>query len=188
MYCNYCGKHNPEGSKFCKNCGEKLVKMTEVEADKKHEETKVKSMLSREKKKNNYTHWLLWWIVDKDELAWQVRNYETLNIWHASRKIATLALLFSCLLTTILILFANWDSSASIDVILMLIIAFFIYKGHRWAMIAAMIYWTFAKFYGMYLSYSAGSTPNPLLAILWWTLYMHAFYVAYKVEQFRRDK
>src|SRR6266567_3338251 len=25
MYCNNCGKHNPEDSKFCKHCGEKIA-------------------------------------------------------------------------------------------------------------------------------------------------------------------
>jgi hypothetical protein len=27
MYCNNCGKHNPEGSKFCKYCGAKIIKL-----------------------------------------------------------------------------------------------------------------------------------------------------------------
>ena len=29
MYCNNCGKHNPENSKFCKSCGSKIINMSE---------------------------------------------------------------------------------------------------------------------------------------------------------------
>lgn len=188
MYCNNCGKHNPEDSKFCKSCGEKLVKISEQEADLKQGVTKEELTPSTDKKKNNYSHWLLWWMVDKDEITRQVHGYNTLDIWHASRKIAALALLFSSALTVILVLFANWDSSSLIDVLLMLVIAFFIYKGHRWAMVVAMIYWTYAKLYGLFTSYSSGSTPSPIVAIIWWAIFMHAFFEAYKVEQARRKK
>ena len=30
MYCNNCGKHNPEDSKFCQNCGSAIVRVTDV--------------------------------------------------------------------------------------------------------------------------------------------------------------
>lgn len=188
MYCNNCSKHNPEDSKFCKSCGQKLEKVSEQEVDTKQDVTKEEHTPSTDKKKNNYSHWLLWWITDKDEITRQVHGYNTLDIWHASRKIAALALLFSSALTVILVLFANWDSSSLIDVLLMLVIAFFIYKGHRWAMIVAMVYWTYAKFYGLFTSYSSGSTPSPIVAILWWAIFMHAFFEAYKVEQVRMKK
>ena len=29
MYCNNCGTYNPEGAKFCKNCGHELNKKAE---------------------------------------------------------------------------------------------------------------------------------------------------------------
>ncbi len=41
MYCNNCGKHNHENSKFCQYCGTKLVKQVDdEEKSKKEEETK----------------------------------------------------------------------------------------------------------------------------------------------------
>ena len=54
MYCNNCGKHNPEDSKFCKSCGEKLVKISEQEADLKQGVTKEELTPSTDKTKNNY--------------------------------------------------------------------------------------------------------------------------------------
>lgn len=188
MYCNNCGKHNPEDSKFCKSCGKELVKISDSKKNTQDEKKQDESVIHTGKKKNNYSYWLLWWMLDKDELTRQVHGYKTLDIWHASRKIAAVALWFSSALTILLILFANWDSSALLDVALMLFVSFFIYRGYRWAMIAAMIYWTFAKFYGLFESYGAGSTPSPFVAIIWWAIFMHAFYEAYKVEQLRRAK
>ncbi len=201
MYCNNCGKHNPEDSKFCQSCGAKMIKASDEhkpENVKEHESVeKVKEISSTEgikpskvKKKNNYTHWIFWWILDKDVLERQVKEYKTLSVWYASRKIAAIALLFSSVLTILLVMFANWDSSSLIDVVLMLFIAFFVYRGHRWAMIMAMLYWTYAKFYGLYASYSSTSTTHtsPIIAIVWWAIYMHAFYEAFKVEQLRRKE
>lgn len=201
MYCNNCGKHNPEDSKFCQSCGAKMIKVSEghkPENVKEHESVgSVKEASSAEaiipskvKKKGNYTHWIFWWILDKDALERQVKEYKNLSVWYASRKIAAIALLFSSLVTILMVTFTNYDSSALIDVALMLILAFFIYRGHRWALVLAMIYWTYAKFYGLYASYSITSTSHtsPIIAILWWAIYMHAFYEAFKVEQLRRKE
>jgi hypothetical protein len=53
------------------------------------------------------------------------------------------------------------------------------FKGHRWAMIGAMILWTFEK------GYSLVSGINPFMTILWWSIYMHIFWESYKVEAMR---
>lgn len=45
MYCNKCGSENPQGAKFCRNCGhelknsEKTVKATVIENDTGEEKT-----------------------------------------------------------------------------------------------------------------------------------------------------
>lgn len=200
MYCNNCGKHNPEGSKFCQSCGAKMVKVsdnTKVEDVKEqqpnNEDKKIVENTSNStnaKKKSSYTHWLLWWILDKNELEKQVKEYKTLGIWHSARKISALLLLFSSIITIGMVAFFNYDSSSLIDVAMMLVLAFFIYRGHRWAMILAMLYWTYAKFYGLYTSYSSGSTvhTNGIVVIIWWATYMHAFWEAFKVEQLKRKE
>ncbi len=140
------------------------------------------------KKKNNYTHWLFWWVLDEDELDKQVREYKDLDIWHSVRKISALLLLFVAAITICGIFFNWFDSSAWADVVVALIIAFFVYRGHRWAMIAAMLFWTFEKLYFVYTNYSTSTTlqTSPIVQIIWWTVFMHVFYEAFKVEQLRR--
>lgn len=56
MYCNNCGKHNPEDSKFCKHCGAEIVKVlaehkvaevkTEAKSSKIETDKKTKAGLS----------------------------------------------------------------------------------------------------------------------------------------------
>jgi len=74
------------------------------------------------------------------------------------------------------------------DVILVLVLAFFIYRGKKWAMVATMIYWTISK--GLQVvsgfsveDFSAGST---IMIVLWWALFMGFFWRAYQVEKERK--
>jgi len=141
------------------------------------------------KKSQSIFGWLLWWQLDKDELQRQVKEYETLKIYQSARGISLLFLLFSAVATTGFILFLNLDSSNFLDIFLFLILGFFIYKGHRWAMIGAMLLWTFEKLY-MFIEQSSTIIGNPsftriFLPLLWWATYMHAFYFAFKVEGLR---
>src|SRR5260221_10131905 len=52
MYCNECGKHNPEDSKFCQSCGAKIVKVSEHKTD---NHTHIESSSSVTENKNT-TH------------------------------------------------------------------------------------------------------------------------------------
>jgi ribosomal protein S27AE len=141
------------------------------------------------KKKNNTLGWLLWWKIDKEEIERQIKGYKTFKVTESARGQSTLLLLFSVILTVGLVLFANYDSASLFDAGLMLIIAFFVYRGHRWAMIGALLYWTFAKSYAIYTTVNTNGSGNILLDIVWWVLYMHVFYLAYKVEGLRlKDK
>jgi hypothetical protein len=77
------------------------------------------------------------------------------------------------------------DEWAFADVGLELFFAVFIYRGHKWAMIGAMIFWTIEKL--VQIS-SALQSPHPnsaVMAVVWWTLYMHAFYLAFRTERER---
>ncbi len=145
-----------------------------------------------EKPKNNWLSWFLWWQVDNDELQRQVNHYETLKMYQSARGISTILLLLSAGLTSIFILFLNMSPSGFFDVFLFLLLAYFVFKGHRWAMIAAMILWTTEKLFIFLAQYQmpSSSLPHtgPIVSLLWWAVYMHAFYLAYRVEKLRAQK
>jgi lysylphosphatidylglycerol synthetase-like protein (DUF2156 family) len=138
-----------------------------------------------EKKKNKAILWLLWWMLDKDVLDKQVEGYNNLSVGRASRKVAALLLIFSSIVTTVFVMFSVFSMYALIDVVLMLAIAFFVYRGHRWAMMLAMLYWTCAKLSMICTNFSVVTL---LSSIVFWTIYMHVFYESFKVEQLRREK
>lgn len=60
MYCNKCGKHNPEGSKFCKHCGAEIIKVSAEYKDDNLAQSEVKPSIteSTEKAKPGFTGWL----------------------------------------------------------------------------------------------------------------------------------
>jgi hypothetical protein len=136
-----------------------------------------------EQKKNNGLNWLLWWQVDQDELKQQVTEYNTLGITKSSRGVAALCLLFSVVVTSVLILLNLLNVAAFIDVSLFALFAFFIHKGHKWAMIGAMILWSVEKLFMI-----VSGEGSPFISLIWWTTYMHAFWMAFKVEQAREKK
>lgn len=123
--------------------------------------------------------WLMWWKIDEGELKKQVDEYENLKITQSSRGQSLLAVAFSSVLTILLVIFLDFDSSSFFDAFLLLALGFFMFKGHRWAMIASMIIWTFEKGYSLFTG------TNPFMAILWWSIYMHIFLDAFRVETIR---
>jgi hypothetical protein len=137
-----------------------------------------------EKKKNNGINWILWWQVDQEELKRQVAEYKKLGITKSARGVAALCLLVSVIITTILIVANFLGAEAFLDVFLLSVLAFFMYKGHKWAMIGAMILWTLEKLYMLLVT----GSNNPVIAFFWWSAYMHAFWTAFKVEQAREKK
>lgn len=66
MYCNKCGKHNPEDSKFCKYCGSKIINVvmenktdnkSQIEVSSSEQENK-KTIQNNEKVKAGLHGWL----------------------------------------------------------------------------------------------------------------------------------
>jgi hypothetical protein len=132
--------------------------------------------------------WLLWWQIPPEELKRQVEQYDTLRYFQSMRGISVLFLSFA--ISTTLLFFVigagGVDAYSLFDVALMAVCATFIWLGHRWAMIAAMALWTLEK-----VSYIADgvSTGNPVGIItqpIWWAVFLHAFYFAFRIEQERR--
>lgn len=171
----------------------KFIKIFSFQIMDHHNETKEHSEKKPVKKANFDLGWILWWQVDEKsaEFQTQVKAYKTLKPWESYREVSFILLILSGVLTTVLVLLSSEDPTAMysfIDVAVLLVIGFFIYKGHRWAMIAAMVLWTYEKGFSLYSQLqdptSAGSFV--VTTLIWWTVYMHTFYLAYCVEQARR--
>jgi hypothetical protein len=104
--------------------------------------------------------------------------------------LSVVCLLFSIVVTLAVTLAGITGAEAYADVALMATLAAFIYRGHRWAMIAAMLLWTLEKGVIAVEGLGVGHLPSVgrlLSSLLWWAIYMHAFYLAYRVEQERRS-
>ncbi len=122
------------------------------------------------------------WKISDAEMKNQVENYKNLKITESYRGISTLLIIGSIVLTLILAVFhVVVFSDAIFGLIIYLPIAFFVWKGHRWAMIAIMILWTFEKGYQIYSGVS-----TPIVPIIWWALFMGYFVNSFKVELARR--
>jgi uncharacterized RDD family membrane protein YckC len=132
------------------------------------------------------SHWFFWWRIDPDELQKQVAEYKTLKSYQSARGISFWCLILSCLVTAGLIITRVFGSDAWVDCVLMMLIAAFVYRGHRWAMIAAMLLWTLEKLDLTFTSLGHGIHVWPIGQIIWWAVYMHAFYLALRVENERK--
>ena len=75
--------------------------------------------------------------------------------------------------------------TAWFDAGLSILIAIFVYLGHRWAILVAMAWWTLEKTLSLVdLEHlNAGAAISQLV---WWCVYMHAFWLAFRVERERR--
>jgi len=125
--------------------------------------------------------------LDEKELKNQIENYNTLSFLKSARKIATASIVFIAIITSIFIMVAWFISDAWIDIILILMIAFFVYRGKKWALITIMIYWTYSKGFQIVSSFSIEnfSIGNIIMPVIWWIIFMGIFYKAYQVERER---
>lgn len=135
-------------------------------------------------KKSGVLGWILWWKVDNEELNRQIEEYDKLGIIHSARGISLLLLIFSAVIQALVIISGNQDFSY-IEVFLFLILGYFVFKGKKWAMVTTMVLWTIEKAYSIYVALSSYSGASTFWAILFWAVYMHYFYLAYKVEKER---
>ena len=122
------------------------------------------------------------WKISDEDMKTQVENYDNLKITQSYRGISALLILGSMILTVLLVKFGIVDYSAVYGSIVYLPIAFFVWKGHRWALISIMILWTFEKGYQLY----ASGGVAPIIPIIWWAIFMGYFVNAFKVELARR--
>src|SRR5579864_2533681 len=139
------------------------------------------------KKKNTSGNWLLWWQIDPAELEPQVEKYDQLNIHQSARGIALLLFVASAVLTALVIELSSHDRWGYLDAGVFLGLGAFIYFGHRWAMILSMILWTGEKAMQLVSMFQTGHFANPIGILIFWGVFMHAMYLAFRVEQSRRQ-
>jgi hypothetical protein len=137
-----------------------------------------------QKPKANYG-WITFWEFNKEEIDNQVNNYTTLKIYKSFKGISFLLLILSSIVSAIFAVtgFAGADYATFIDVAIMLIIGFFVFKGFRWAIVGAIILWTLEK---VIIIFDSGFSASPIIQVLWWAIYLHYFIGALKVENQRK--
>jgi hypothetical protein len=149
--------------------------------------------IEKKKKQLSFWRWFLWWRIDPTELEEQIAGYDSLEVTQSARGQSFLFLIFSACVTTIFILYFNLESITFVAAIIGLLLGYLIYRGQQWAMITAMILWSLEKLLQIYEalqhSSASGLSSSKLgLHLVWWALYMHAFYLAFKVEGVRTQK
>lgn len=121
-------------------------------------------------------------ISAEEELEIQVRDYENLSITKSKKGQAVLAIGFFVCLTLI---FAFFDIVPMFDALAATIVygvlSIFIYKGHRWAMVSAMLMWTLDKGYQIIQMEGKGAIG----VFFWWLFLMSLLYQAITVENDR---
>ena len=136
----------------------------------------------KSKKKSSWS-----WKIDDVDLKNQVENYKTLKITESYRGISVLiisALLGFSLLLSFFGVYAD-PSTMIWGIVIYLPIIFFVYKGHRWAIVLLMALWTFEKGYQLY-EIGQGGSGNGVMPIIWWLIIVPYFWKALKVENERR--
>ncbi|MDH5683822.1 MAG: hypothetical protein OEZ20_05100 [candidate division WOR-3 bacterium] len=194
--CSECGADVAFEDKICPKCGADLSVVEETEpdtgTDKKITE-KTNKIIKQEGKKINYSEdfftGLFKWKMNEEELKNQVENYDTLGFFRSARKVATAMMIFSIIITLIFVM-VGWAVFlfSGIDIALVLILTFFVYKGKKWAMMMTMIYWTFSKGLQVVSGLGVGAGATIVVgSVIWWAIFMGVFWQAYQVEK-ERDR
>lgn len=137
-------------------------------------------------KKESSFSWLMWWKSDPADITKELDRYHTGGLFHTVRGWCVLAVLLSLTITALLgpVIGLTLDALV-IDAALWLILAAFMWRGHRWPFIVGMVIWTLDKAWLIVIGFGAGRAP--ITQILWWVAYMHLFMTAFRVEQARRE-
>jgi len=114
---------------------------------------------------------LLSWRISKEELDKQVNQYFQLKSHQSFRGISTLILSFGLLVSTIISVFL---SIPSIDILFGVaigaILIYFVYNGHRWAMVASILYFTanvLMSSFNRIINGTFSTTSLILIGIVW---------------------
>jgi hypothetical protein len=128
------------------------------------------------------------WRMSDQELRRQLENYGALGWTWSYRKLSAALIWFSLALTVLFWILGYVHAEAvALDVVVYLALSFFVYRGHRWALIAAMALWTVEKGYQLAIVVSGDQSQvhNILTPIIFWAIYTGVFWKAYRVESAR---
>lgn len=144
----------------------------------------------KDKEKMYIQKWFDWNIKD-DDLADQINNYHVGKYW-SYRKITALLLVLLLVVNVLLYIFF---ASVSVDAIFImsliyLPLAYFAYKGKKWAILSIIIVWTLDKggqIGSLIINSDANSDGSGAfwIIIIWYALFMKVFWRAYQVEERR---
>ena len=126
------------------------------------------------------------WNVSPGDLEKQLKGYDTLKITETYRGITVLTI--TALLALSLVL-GYFEVTNLTDVLYSLVfyvpLLFFVYKGHRWAIITLLILWTIEKVLTLMDSMEQGNSPFG--SIIWFLIVAPIIYKTYVVERNRNQ-
>jgi hypothetical protein len=129
----------------------------------------------------------LWsWRISEYQLKRQVAEYDTLRLTQSYRGIAAL-LTAAAGVVGVLAKAAGWLPLVSTAAILVVGVfylgfAWFIYLGHRWALMTMMVIWTLDKWWNVY-----ATRGFAVAGLIYWVIWMKFYLNAWRVEQARRE-
>jgi class 3 adenylate cyclase len=160
---------------------------------------RLKSPASQGRPRRRLIDWLLWWQIDPAELARQVAGYGELRFVQSARGIALICSLVAGAETERFTGAAGLGLAAYIGVALWVGLGALTYLGQRWAPLAAMVLWTLQKLLAAVAGFEGGANRglfgrgphgggDLVVDLVWWCIFMHVFYRAFRVEQERHAR
>lgn len=127
------------------------------------------------------------WKVSQTELSKQIQGYNTLKMTETYRGIAVLVVSALLLLSLVLGYFGITSlEDVLFSLVLYVPVLFFVYKGHKWAIITLFILWTIDKVATLIYSVDAGGSP--IGSVIWFLIVAPIIYKAYVVERERSEE
>jgi hypothetical protein len=137
---------------------------------------------NKQKKLENYFFGLFKWKINKEELKNQVENYNTLDFFNSSRKIATTLVALGIIILWVIDVFSFpiWANA-----LLVLILPFFIYRGNEYVMIFVMVFSLVVAGLQIIDSLFLNFGPSVIGYSICWAIFIGSLWRAYQVEEYK---
>ena len=128
--------------------------------------------------------WKSWWKIDKKYLDMQVEQYNTLKIHQSERGKSFLLIIVGIISTLIMVFYYGYGSPSILPMIIFFILGLLIYKGQKWAMVMAMLFWIIWK--GIFYFDKINNKPITIyFDVALSFMCIGSFYRAFLVERLR---